>query len=217
MGDISSEIDNLVISYQIDTFYRLLELVDGQLDKDFEEWKGKAKESLAGKRDREDYSYLEDSYIDDYIQQCEFKEIFLHSFFVTLVASFENELLQCCERSQELSGNPISVKDFGGGSYSRNAKTYLERLGVAFPKKSTEWQVFTKYQRLRNCILHQGGFLSAKADVVSFGKRKEILNEEESGWRVALTKEFCLEVLETYHKFFRKLNRAHGQWLRSLE
>ena len=206
------EIDNLLISYQVDTFHRLLQLVDEHLDKEFMEWEGKAKESIARMKDREDFQFYEDDVIDGYVQRREFKDIFFHSLFVTLFASFEQELLRCCELTGEVSGNPFSVKDFGGRNYCDSAKTYLKKLGVAFPTDSDEWRDFTTYRKLRNCLLHQGGSLAGRRDIVDYTKEKEIVSEGQLGLQVTLTKEFCEEALQTYYEFFRMLNQAHSEW-----
>ena len=217
MPGISLALDDMFIQYKISTYSRLLDLVDRQLDKDFVEWEQESQAALAKIEDLDAYMFYSDSLTDEYIQRGEFKAIFLHSFFAASFASFEHELLLSCERAQKASDSPFSVKDFGNRNYTRNAKTYLEKLGVAFPANGDRWHEIGRFQKIRNSIVHQGGTLSDDRDIVDYGMRENIVSGNPPAVEVALTKEFCAKALQDILQFLLQLNQACREWRRTKE
>ena len=217
MPGISLALDDMFIQYKISTYSRLLDLVDRQLDKDFVEWEQESQAALAKIEDLDAYMFYSDSLTDEYIQRGEFKAIFLHSFFAASFASFEHELLLSCERVQKASDSPFSVKDFGNRNYTGSAKTYLAKLGVAFPANGDRWQEIGRFQKIRNSIVHQGGTLPDDRDIVDYGMRENIVTGNPPAVEVALTKEFCAKALQDILQFLLQLNQACREWRRTKE
>ena len=146
--------EDMAITHDISMRDRLLELVDRQLDKDFAEWEHEAQEALGQIEDFDAHMWYSDNITDEYVTRGTFKEILFHSFFAASFASFEHDLLLCCERAQRDTNNHFSVKDLKARGYARNAKIYLERLGVVFPANTAEWREIMNYQKIRNSIVH---------------------------------------------------------------
>ena len=89
----------------------------------------------------------------------EFGVILMNSFFSASFALFANQLLRMCRSAQRHSGSRFSVRDLRSSSPTDRAKTYLQRLGVAFPADTEEWHEITRNREIRNKIMHEGGDL----------------------------------------------------------
>ena len=98
---------------------------------------------------------------------------------------------------------------------------YLNRLGIEIPTQGTEWNDAQRFYRLRNAIVHGGGFILAEGDrgLVDFARQKGIAFEPfgnrmtndkatDSEIRLEITKEFCEEALDTLKRLLFQVAHA---------
>ena len=104
----------LSISFKMDSYRRLLDSVNQQMDKDLTDLGLEAER--AGQAEEGDDSQIDyrDYLSEEYLEREMLKGIFLHSFFASSFALFEHELVRICERARRDAKSPFSVKDFGG-------------------------------------------------------------------------------------------------------
>ena len=144
----------------------------------------------------------------------EYKAILLNSFFTTSYALFERQLMRICSFAKERSGTPFSVQDLGTRDYLEKAKVYLEKLGVKFPKDTSEWEKVHIYQGIRNKITHEGGYVkgswgyydSAKSMGIVSGDKEDVYSE-----RLKLTRPMCEEAARTFERFMVMVHKVASE------
>ena len=118
-----------------------------------------------------------------------------------------------CSNMQTERSIPITLLDVHGSPIAR-ACTYLTKLAAVPVANVPEWQHLRTFQKVRNCIVHDYGY------VTESGNRKEkkirALVRQNIGiaiddyGRLALTKAFCDQYLTHVGTFFGNLFRAAG-------
>ena len=156
-------------------------------------------------RDREDA--LEQLFEQDLIPAMRY------SFVVLMHTVFETRLRAFCSNMQTERSIPITLLDVHGSPIER-ACTYLSKLAALPVANFPEWQHLRTFQKVRNCIVHDYGY------VTESGNRKEkkirALVRQNIGiaiddyGRLALTKAFCEQYLTHVDTFFGNLFRASG-------
>ena len=207
---------SVAISHKIQTHRELLDVVDQQLEDGLIKLE-QEEESLADELEDESQQEYEAYLATRYQERQELRSIFFSSLFVASFALFEHELVRVCERARRETGNPITVKDFGGRDYLENAKKYLKKMGMTLPVDTLEWQQAVKYRTIRNKIMHEGGIIGESDDIREFAKSKEIfvtinLGEGLEQRELRLTREFCDEALTNINKVLHLSNLAYGEW-----
>ena len=155
------------------------------------------------------------SHSDEYHERMEFRAILMNSFFSASFALFENQLLRICRSAQRNSGSPFSVRDLGSSSPIDRAKTYLQKLGVAFPADTADWQEVTRYREIRNKIMHEGGELPTTGDVTDFANARQIVSTSGVDLNLELTRQFCEDALRLLKRFLLEVHRTYELWLKT--
>ena len=195
------------IVYEFSLYRRLIKSMDSHIESDLTKF---ATDLNVEAELIEDAESRDDFYLshDDDFQDFEYlRQLSLRSMFVAAVSLFEYRFFCICNAAQRRSGNPIGIADLGHFSLDR-AKTYLSKLGVDVPTDAVEWNDAQRFYRLRNAIVHQGGFIPAKGDLKDFAMQKGITNQRfrtgqppkqstDSDMRLELTQEFCEQALDT--------------------
>ena len=208
-------------SHRIRTHRELLDLVDKRLEEGLSSLE-QEEEAIAGQLDIEEQLEYEAYLAERYQERQELKSIFFSSLFAGSFALFEHELVRICERAKRESGNPISVKDFGGRDYLENTKRYLRKLGMTLPVGSPEWQQAVRCRTIRNKIMHDGGIIGENDDILGYAEDKEILVTEKLGegleqHELRLTREFCEEALTTFDRVLHLSNLEYGTWHQQMQ
>lgn len=209
------ELDEWLISGRLGTYREFLEMVEPPLEKNLQDWKDVVDSEAQQIRDEDSRAEFYEFFSDEYAHREEFRSILLHSFFVGSYAYFEHQLLRVCQRARNHSSNPFSVEDLKGNNFANSAKTYLEKLGLAFPASGIEWHDALRCRTIRNKLMHEGGSLPTTGDIADYARRKKIAVEGESSIRIELTRSFCDEALGVFERFLVKLNQAYAQWRRT--
>jgi hypothetical protein len=156
-----------------------------------------------------------------------FPNILRRSFFVTIYSLIEMQLNEICRKQERTKGLPVPLEKVKKppDQSIRRAKEYL--VGVAkirFPE-SSEWDELLKYQKLRNCIVHNEGRLESlpkkyeedKEELKQYISRNSNLALAPDDGEIIFHKGFCEEVLQVSYKFFTDLfaaltNREEGDF-----
>src|SRR5947207_1177248 len=116
------------------------------------------------------------------------------SFFVSLYSFLESSLANEC-RNLGSERTALLLNDISGRSFLDRVNTYYTKiLGASFPDATPEWKEINDYRLLRNCIVHNRGFLTENSDLKlrNFIGRKSSLRLVEDEFY--FEKEFCREV-----------------------
>ena len=148
---------------------------------------------------------------EEYHELEEYKAILLNSFFTTSYALFERQLMMMCAFAKQRSSTPFSVRDLGTQDYAGKVKVYLEKLDVAFPKDTTEWQNIHIYREIRNKIVHEGGYVKGNWNYYDLAKNRGILSgykEDLYSEQLKLTRPMCEEAIRTFERFLIMVHKA---------
>ena len=145
-------------------------------------------------------------------------QLTFRALFVASVSLFEFELLRICHKAQRHSSNQeLAIDPYGFNL--RKAKGYLSSLGVQVPDHLMEWNDVQRLYRIRNAVVHGGGFLSSIGDELDFARRQGIVVQREANPRpnsqntpvsvkLELTRAFCGEALDTFEKLLLQVSDA---------
>jgi hypothetical protein len=139
-----------------------------------------------------------------------FPGILRKSFFLTVYSVLEAGLNDCCNL---LAFQGTSLKDVEDppDKSIRRARKYLTDIAMVDFPDSREWKEITKYQKLRNCIVHNEGRLSGcqhSEFLTNYISRNLYLELTQCGDTFVIRKAFCEEVLQTVRGFFRQLESS---------
>jgi hypothetical protein len=100
-----------------------------------------------------------DYYIDDYTNyNSNFKKLKLESTFLSSYSVFEHYFKSFSEIYTEYYNLKIKVDDLNGNNYINKSKQYLEKvINLDLEKLNNIWREITKFQRIRNKIVHNNG------------------------------------------------------------
>ena len=133
-----------------------------------------------------------------------------YSFVVFLHTVFETRLRGFCVGVQRTRNLPISLTDLQGSAVDQ-ASSYLTKL-IGVPVSSfPEWPHLRRFQSIRDCIVHQYGYLNPK------DQRHESIRQFASSAdgitiapddRIHLSRAFCEQHLTNIADFFNRLIEA---------
>lgn len=143
-----------------------------------------------------------------------FPNMLRRSFFVAIYSLIERQLNEICreqERSKGLS-KPLEKVDRPPDQSIRRAKKYLMDVAkIRFPG-SSEWEELLKYQKLRNCIVHNEGRFKGIRKQEDKEELKQYIEDSHDflalnsdGDEIIFRKGFCEKVLQVSHGFFTDL------------
>ena len=202
-------------SHRLDELKNYLDITEKYLQKakaDFEAWSDEQVKELPAEKRQEFY----DLYYYDYWQYAEkFPRILRNSFLVSALTLLEDEMSRICRRLKERQQIPINLSDLRGNALEQ-AKLYFKcaKLNLKFNDKV--WQEIQNYYLVRHCIVHNNSLIKGtkkERALHSYTSRKNIISSRPS-WRgdkieeVALTPQFCKEVVETIQVFLVELEKS---------
>ena len=196
---------------EFDSYRSLLALLDQELQSKLRERREVLEEAIDSTQDEEIQIELDLIISDEGVEGEKFKSILFNSFFVASFALFEHKLSTICQEAQRTSGAPFEEKR--RSSTMARAKTYLKKLGVEFPvQQDSCWEEITKYQQLRNKIMHEGAVLSDKKELLKYAEMRYIASSWGGRVMVEMTRPFCEKAIDNLTQFLLKLYRAYDNW-----
>ena len=183
-------------------------MVESYLSEVIEDW---AKDIDQQALKIEDAAVREEFYAyhgEDYDELQKYRLILMNSFFTTSFALFQSELEMMCNFAKERTGTPFSVEDFGSRDYTNNAKVYLEKLNVTFPRDTPEWRKIRIYQGIRNKIMHEDGFVGRDWKYFDEAKGMGILPFRGDFGELKLSRLICEQAVNDFERFLLMVHAA---------
>ncbi len=134
-----------------------------------------------------------------------YKSIFLHQYYL-----LENCLNILCMQLFEVENYSISLNDFNGKGISR-AIGYLKKVcSISNLTESKEWIAIKDFNKLRNCLVHNEGFISEnQQDLLKVSKRQEKndlgIFVTHDGHLINMNIEYCKFSNKIFDDFFKEL------------
>jgi hypothetical protein len=192
------------------------ELIDSQIDKvKNEEW-----EKIEKLPKPEDYEEYQTDYIPT-IQSHEYEfdnllpRMVGYSFVMMLFSELEFRVNSLCKELKRRENLPLKINDFQGDLVERFSK-YL--IIANKPKLETKAKFEIKTLNLiRNCIVHNNGFLKNMPPKTQNKIRDRVKNEPHidittggNGERIKVSSRFLYSKVEFFIAMFRKLFETYG-------
>ena len=146
------------------------------------------------------------------------EQITFGALFASSVSLFEFELLRICHAARRYSRDPEPTIDDHRFELGK-AKDFLQGLGVSVPVHKKEWHDVRRFVRIRNVLVHGGGFLTPPGDDADFARYKGIFPEPIGNPRpnrpvkIQLSKSFCEDALNTFERLLLGMSDA---WVAAL-
>lgn len=200
-------------AYRLHQLEKYLDISEKQLQKaktDFEAWAGEQEKKLSP----EERDNFYDFYTDVYWQYAEgFPRMLRNSFLVSCFSLLEREMAYICRRLKRDRQIAISWSDLRRDvDVLGRAKLYFKLSELPLSYDDATWQELKRYYKVRNCIVHWNGLvkeLEADQDFIAYVTRKGILSEDTIEREIALTEQFCREVIRAMRDFLLRVYEAY--------
>ena len=159
---------------------------------------------------------INDILSNDYWRYTEtFPRILRSSFLVSVISLFENEVEQISQRIKREREIPINLADLNGNLLNK-VKMYCKIADLSISFGNRTWNEINNYYMVRNCIVHNNGFISGFRDekkMIAYAKEKEIVDRLMAipsirpRAIIALSEQFCKEVIQTIQDFLVELEK----------
>jgi hypothetical protein len=209
-------IDEWFRSYRLDELKKYLDITEKYLQKaksDFEAHLDEQSKKLSiANLSPKELDEINDFYSDEYWRYSErFPRILRNSFLVSAIALLEYEMNVVCTSLKKKQDIRINLSDLRGGTLERTRK-YFENAGFNLPFNNPTWQEIKYYSKVRNCIVHTNGLINElqykdRKELIPYLTRKGIISQDTIKQEIALTEQFCKEVVETIQAFFVELEK----------
>lgn len=94
----------------------------------------------------------------DFLNLNEYDKILYTSIYISVYSKFEIELNHICKECQKNEDLQISASDLNSRNIIGKCKKYLRKvISVDLTSLNDKWEKITKYQRIRNLIVHSDG------------------------------------------------------------
>ena len=176
-----------------------------ELESKYKDWEKQQKEELG----------LPDAYEvfeNDILEHSKFSSILYNSTFIAVYSRMEMMLFDICGYTQSVENLKINVKDISGQNYLDKCKKYIKKvLDVDLSNIETLWNIITKYQRIRNSIVHKNGkIVIIDNDLKNFITNTSGIEYDESTTLVSISNnsfivDFCKVVKKFIHEIITEI------------
>lgn len=183
-------------------------LVEAQAN--LEEWIVDKKRGLSPEELREFFEFENE---DRWRYEAKFPRLLRNSFLVSCWSLLEREIYLVCKSLRKDKQIPIKADDLRYDFLERS-KLYFQIAGLSLSYNDGTWQELNRYYKIRNCIVHNHGLVDKYAeeqDFMRYAEQKGIISKDTIEKEIALTKEFCKEVIETIRRFGGSVSKAYGE------
>lgn len=201
----------ITASYRLHELEEYLKTVEKYLQKaktDFETWADEQEKKLSPEERDEFYEF----YGDEYWRYSErFPRILRNSFLVSAHSLLEYEMAIICKWLKKDKQIPISWRDLKGDTLER-FKSYCKLTGLAYPYNDETWQEIKYYVKVSNCVVHENGLIKkfeTDQNFIDYITERDIISHDTIEQEIALTEQFCREVIKNMWTFLSKLSEAY--------
>jgi len=139
----------LEVDFQLDSFSEYIKLTEKTIENDIKE-KIKAYDKFLKEASDDEIEYLHD--FQDHEIKIHTRQLYYHSLFISLYSFLERKMYQLC-RLAELN-QTLKIKDISGEGIFKYYKYFKKVLGLNLDGLNAEWTEITKYNKLRNKLVH---------------------------------------------------------------
>ena len=137
------------VDLQLESFREYIALTEENVVKDIE------KQIKAYNKFLEEASEIEIEHMHDFVDheiKINTRQLYYHSLFISLYSFLERKMFQLCRISEP--NQSLKIKDISGEGIFK-FYTYIKKvLKIDVDALNTEWTEITKYNKLRNRIVH---------------------------------------------------------------
>lgn len=140
-----------------------------------------------------------------------FPRLLRRSFVVAAVSVLEYHMRDISNWLKKEKGLQIGWNDLTGDSLER-LKKFLRNAAIPVSFDGTTWQELTNVSLVRNCIVHNNGFLKAafnERQLRTYAQAHNIVSTDTIEEEIAPTKEFCEKVVRALEQFLKELHDAY--------
>jgi hypothetical protein len=199
----------IIGSHRLNELEEYLSTSEKQLRKaqvDFEAWFKEQEQGLSPEEQRDFYDFYGDEY---WLYAERFPRILRNSFFISCWFLLEREMVAICRRLKRDKQIQISLSDLRRDiDILERGKLYFKLAGLLLSYDDKTWEELKHYYKVRNCIVHQNGLvkeLQNDQDFITYIRQKSIISDDTIEQEIALTEQFCREVISTVRTFLGRL------------
>ncbi len=139
----------LEVDFQLDSFREYIKLTEKTVENDIKE-KIKAYDRFLKEASDAEIEYLYD--FEDHEIKIQTRQLYYHSLFISLYSFLEKKMYQFCRLAEE--HQTLKIKDISGDGIFKYYKYFKKVLGINLDGLNAEWTEITKYNKLRNRLVH---------------------------------------------------------------
>jgi hypothetical protein len=199
------------ILHGLNELERYLDLTEKHLKKETKNFQTlieeEARQMIPDERD-EYFEFMSDN---EWQLQTRFPRILRNSFLVSTCSLFEIEMRGICKILQKDFNIPIPSSALNGDILER-IKNYWKLAKLKPPSANNTWKEINQFFLVRNCIVHNGGYIKGFRDELElnkYGSKMKILSDDTIQQEIALNEEFCKHVIKTLRLFLTQLDKDY--------
>ena len=116
-----------------------------------------------------------------------------------------------CKRLKKEYQIPISWSDLRGDMLERG-KLYCKLAGLPLAYEEQSWREINSYSMIRDCIVHKNGAVKGfqyEQELRTYATQNGIISQDTIEQEIALTEQFCRDIIKTIRTFLGKLYEAY--------
>jgi len=107
-----------------------------------------------------------DIYEVEFLSLINFSQLALNSAMILAHSELEGNLKYICNSIGQHQNKKIRLNDIRGQGHIDQCKNYLEKVfDLDFSNQKKEWEEISAYNRLRNIIVHQNGYITLSVNL----------------------------------------------------
>lgn len=200
--------------HELEEYLKTTEKYLQKAKSELEAWLNEQAKNLPPRERDEFEQFYSDIYWDYALT---FPRVLRNSFLVSAHSLLEHEMGRICETLKKEQQLPNSWQELGLGVL-KNFKKYCKLASLPYQFNNLAWQEINNYYLVRNCITHNNGSIKGskrEQELRTYAVEKKITEESmifpevRPQDRIALTEQFCREVIKTMWAFLSKVFAAY--------
>jgi hypothetical protein len=193
------------VEFQLDSFREYIKFTDEMVELDIKN-KIIAYDNFLKQASKTDIEYLYD--FQDHEIKIQTRQLYYHSLFISIYSFLERKMYQLCKIAEKQQS--LNTKDISGNGIYKYYKYFKKVLGINLDGLNAEWTEITKYNKLRNKLIH-----SPSNTIENGESNKDLIRTLQSIKNLVLTnkgdyvefeisdKELLISFCKTISKFLR--------------
>lgn len=137
------------VDFQLDSFREYIKITEKTVENDIKN-KIKSYDKFLKDASDDEIQYLHN--FQDHEIKIHTRQLYYHSLFISLYSFLERKMYQLCRLAEE--NQSLKIKDISGEGIFKYCKYFKKVLGINLENLNVEWSKITKYNKLRNRLIH---------------------------------------------------------------